>query len=183
MQRCFIALNLPENIKAEFAKIQCDLKHKNQSTRITWVDPKVAHINLHFLGDLDKNVVNDLRENLKALEGKIRQISLVLTGTGAFPSLKMPRILFLGVKHKGENNLVKLYQETGKILKGQNLKVDSRPFIAHITLGRVKDSPNNVKIIGEEMLDIKFEVNSFELMESVLTPTGPEYKIIQSYDL
>ena len=195
MQRCFIALNLPSHIKAEFAKIQTDLKHKNKGIKITWVDPEIAHINLHFLGDLDENRANALKQNLKALEAKYGPISAILTGVGAFPSLKMPRILFLGVKHKGKNNLIKLYQNLGKILNDQGLKVEGRPFIAHITLGRVRNNSKNIKFTGEEMLashrldtsrsgpDIEFKVSSFELMESVLTPNGPEYKTIKSYEL
>lgn len=188
MKRCFISLNLPENIKAEFARIQADLKCKNQGIRVTWVDPKIAHINLHFLGDLDENRVNLLKEKLGALEGKYGPILALLTGIGAFPSLKMPRILFLGVKHKGENNLstslktslIKLYQDSGKILKEQNLSIDDRPFIAHITLGRAKDRNAKVKFTGEEMPDIEFKINSFELMESVLRPDGPEYRTLSS---
>ncbi len=183
MKRCFIALNLPQEIKAEFAKIQADLKRKNKKVKITWVNPEIAHINLYFLGNLSENDINKLKENLKTLENKNGPILLSLTGAGAFPSLKMPRILFLGVKHKEKNNLINLYQEIGKILKDQGLRTDDRPFIAHITLGRIKDKNKKIKIIGEEMPDIEFKVESFELMESILTPSGPKYKIINSYRL
>jgi len=183
MKRCFIALNLPQNIKAEFTRIQADLKQKNQGIKMVWVDPKIAHINLHFLGNLDEKAINTLKTNLSALQGKYGLISLVLTGIGAFPSLKMPKILFLGVKHKHENNLIKLYQDSGKILQNQNLQIDSRPFIAHITLARIKDNNKDIKFTGEEMSDIKFQINSFELMQSVLISNGPKYNIIQSYKL
>lgn len=185
MKRCFIALNLPVEIKTEFKRIQDILKEKNKSTRITWVKPDVAHLNLHFLGDLDDNKINQLKNNLKLLEGKFGFISLALTGVGAFPNLKDPRILFLGVKHQGENNLIKLYQEIGKMLNSQNLRVENRPFIAHLTLGRIKDTSfkQQINLIGEEMKDIEFKINFFDLMESVLKPDGPEYKIIQSYSL
>jgi len=183
MPRCFIGLNLPPQIKAEFSQIQADLKIKNKDSKITWVDPKIAHINLRFLGDLDKNRVNTLSEELKALESKYGPILAFLTGVGAFPSLKNPRILFLGVKHKNENNLIKLYSDLGPILNHQNIPTEDRPFIAHITLGRIKEAKNSVEFIGEEMPDIEFKIGTFELMESILTPHGPEYKVIQSYDL
>lgn len=188
MRRCFIALNLPQEIKAEFRQVQADLKRKNKRIKITWVDPEIAHINLHFLGDLAENDVNHLKENLNALKGKYKPILLCLTGAGAFPSLKMPRILFLGVKHLGENNLIKLYHDIANILKNQGLRIEERPFIAHITLGRVKDRPSTgsgqkINFVGEEMPDVEFKVDSFELMESVLTPEGPEYRVLNSYPL
>ena len=180
MKRYFIALNLPEKIRAEFTKIQGSLKQINPAIKITWVDPKLTHINLHFLGGLEENGINLLKQNLKVLEGKYGPILAVLTGIGAFPNQKMPRILFLGVKHKGENNLIKLYEDLGKILSNQGLPIEDRPFIAHVTLGRVKEGARQVKFTGEEMKDIEFKVNSFELMESILTPGGPEYKILSS---
>lgn len=181
MPRCFIALNLPDQIKTEFEKIQAGLKQKNNSVKITWVKPEVAHINLHFLGDLDEKVINDLKQNLKVLEGNFGPIKLALTGVGAFPGIENPRVLFLGVKHLGENKLIGLYEKIGQILKQQKLKTEDRPFIAHITLGRIKDFNQKIKFIGEEMEDVGFEVKSFELMESVLTSECPKYKTIQSY--
>ncbi len=183
MHRCFIALNLPKEIKNEFAKIQADLKQKNQDIKIVWVNPQIAHINLHFLGDLDENSLRYLKTNLGALEGKFGPISMALTGIGSFPNLKMPKILFLGVKHKGENNLIKLYRELGKILEKQRLSVNNRPFIAHITLGRIKDKNKIVKSTDIEVNHLEFKASSFELMESMLTSNGPRYKIIKSYKL
>lgn len=183
MPRCFIALNLPTEVKAEFKKIQDDLRQKNSGVKITWVDPCLAHINLHFLGDLKENEVNDLKENLALSEGKFGPLTLSLTGAGAFPSLKMPRILFLGLRQANGDSLIRLYQEIGQILKTQKLSPEERPFIAHVTLGRIKDRNKKVKIIGEEMPNITFQVKSFELMESTLRPAGPEYKVLNSYQL
>ncbi|MFH1456917.1 MAG: RNA 2',3'-cyclic phosphodiesterase [Patescibacteria group bacterium] len=183
MKRYFIALNLPLEIKTVFKNIQDSLIQQNSDVKITWVDPHIAHINLHFLGDLSENEQNHLKQNLMAIKGKYGPISLALTGTGAFPSKENPRVLFLGVKHTGENNLITLYSDIAEILKKQSLQTEDRPFIAHITLGRIKENNNKIKFSGEEMPDIEFKINSFELMTSVLTPDGPDYQIVESYNL
>jgi RNA 2',3'-cyclic 3'-phosphodiesterase len=183
MPRYFIALNLPPEAKTVFKDIQDGLKQQNSEIKITWVDPHIAHINMHFLGDLSENDVNTLKQNLKALEGKYGPISLVLTGVGAFPGIENPRILFLGIKHTGENNLIKLYSNIGDILKTEKMSTEDRPFIAHVTLGRIKSNNDKVKFPGEEMKDYEFQVNSFKLMASTLTTDGPVYDVIESYDL
>ena len=180
MPRFFIAINLPEKIKVEFESIQTDLKQKNKNQHIVWVKPQIAHINLHFLGNLNKKDINDLKLNLGALESKYGAISMALTGVGVFPSVKKPHILFLGVK---SSNLIKLYQDLGQLLKQNKLPIKKRPFIAHVTLGRIKDTQTHIEFIGEEMPDIEFKTDSFELMQSKIRPNGPEYKIIQSYKL
>ena len=190
MPRYFIALNLPPETKTVFKDIQDGLKQQNSEVKITWVDPHLGHINMDFLGDLSKNELNILKQNLKALQGKYAPISLVLTGVGAFPGIENPRILFLGIKHVGENNLIKIYSDIGNILKKQNLHIEDRPFIAHTTLGRVKSNNDKVKFPGEEMparphggKDFEFKVQSFKLMASTLTADGPNYDVIESYNL
>jgi len=180
MIRCFIAINLPQHIKSEFEQIQADLRKQNKGLKINWVKKDLAHINIHFLGDLDENVVKLLKQNLNALQGNFGPISLYLTGVGAFPSLKNPRILFLGVRQKQDSLLIDLYNKISQILKELKLEVETRPFIAHVTLGRVKDDTHKVKFTGEEMKDIEFKVDSFKLMQSELTPEGPKYKTISS---
>ena len=183
MPRYFIALNLPPEAKTVFKDIQDGLKQQNSDVKITWVDPHIGHINMHFLGDLNENDLNHLKQELKALKEKYGPISLVLTGVGAFPGIENPRILFLGIKHSGENNLIKLYSDLKDILIQEKIHIEERPFIAHTTLGRVKSNSNRVKFPGEEMKDYEFKVDSFKLIASTLTAEGPMYDVVESYDL
>ena len=182
MKRCFVAINLPNNIKDEFELIQADLGQRNKQLVASWVDKEIAHINLHFLGDLTESEVQIVRNALKAVVGKFGQISLSLTGIGAFPSKNNPRVLFLGVREKDGTKMVNLQRELGVILKKESFDVNERPFIAHVTICRIKNFvAGKLDFVGEEMADTEFQIDSFELMESLLTPAGPEYKMIESY--
>ena len=61
-------------------------------------------------------------------------------------------------------------------------------FSAHLTLARVKFATDKQKLASflrdnKERQFGEFEVNSFELMSSVLGPTGSKYKIIEKLEL
>lgn len=181
MPRCFIALNLPTETQAEFAKIQSLFKQTNPELVVTWVNPDLAHLNLHFLGDLDERGVSILKSELAALEGKTRPFLGYLGGIGAFPNLFNSRVLYINLQPPLAPNLFVLHTQIKNILQINKFPVDNRVFKPHFTLGRVKKQSNEIKNILTPT--IKFEIKTFELMESVLAPHGPEYKIIKSYRL
>ena len=63
---------------------------------------------------------------------------------------------------------------------------EARPYSPHITLARIKtwefrrleDRPEI-----DEPIDLTFEVNSFEIMESFLKRSGAEYEVLESISL
>ena len=69
-----------------------------------------------------------------------------------------------------------------------DFSLDSKKFSPHITLGRVKKmewrqiEPEDRQDI-EQNLNLKFPVNSIEIMESKLKRNGPEYNILESVKL
>lgn len=70
----------------------------------------------------------------------------------------------------------------------RSLKPDIRPYIAHITLGRIRAwefrqiEPEERPEINED-IDLSFEVKSIEIMESELKRGGAEYAILESFKL
>ncbi len=188
MTRCFIALNLPIEIKSEIAAFQTLLSQKMPGWRVTWVKPGVFHLNLHFLGNLSQDGINRLQSALGALKGNFGPILGALNDLDAFPNTYQPKVLILGIKEikrekEAKGGLVALQKEIGKILRTQNLPMETRPFVPHITLGRVKYFPRQPILPVVKINPLEFEINSFELMASELTPTGPEYKILEKYKL
>ncbi|RLE06849.1 RNA 2',3'-cyclic phosphodiesterase, partial [Candidatus Aerophobetes bacterium] len=50
--RVFIAIELPESVKEEIARIQEKLKKTRD--KIKWVDPALIHLTLKFLGEINE---------------------------------------------------------------------------------------------------------------------------------
>ena len=61
-------------------------------------------------------------------------------------------------------------------------------FVPHITIGRIKylDNKKRFQEVINRFKSIEIQeqkVNQFYLIESILTPKGPEYKILKSFPL
>ena len=60
-------------------------------------------------------------------------------------------------------------------------------FMSHITIARVKSVKDKKRFLEElkniKLKKINFVIDKFSLMESVLMPEEPEYKIIEEYTL
>lgn len=182
MKRCFIALNLPGEMRSKIGQIQVNLKSQNKKAQLTWVNPKIAHINLHFLGQLQDEQIKLLEVSLQQLEYNYQELELRGTKISFFYGQGQPRVLFLGVSEQS-GNLVRLQADLAQILQDLKIKVDSRLWRPHITLARIKNWPEPRYLPELKGMNLTFKINSVELIESVLTTTRPEYKVIKSYKL
>ena len=57
--RCFIAIGLPDEVKAGLKDLQAQLKLGGQSS-IKWVDPYSIHLTLKFLGGVDATKIEPI---------------------------------------------------------------------------------------------------------------------------
>ena len=55
--RSFIAIELPEEVKAGLTRLQAQLKSGNQCP-VKWVDPYSIHLTLKFLGNIDADKIS-----------------------------------------------------------------------------------------------------------------------------
>ncbi|MFA5021969.1 MAG: RNA 2',3'-cyclic phosphodiesterase [Patescibacteria group bacterium] len=181
-KRCFIAINLPNSVKNEMATLITNLKQTNPNRAIKYVDSLTGHLTLHFLGSITDRQIEQVKEILKANCFDCQSTKLISNKIGGFPNLVKPRIVFLACQELGQGILKNLQARLGTELKKIGLAVDHRPWQPHLTLARIKES-EQFKI--ENVIVPKFEilVKSLELMESQLKPSGPEYKILQSFNL
>ena len=110
-----------------------------------------------------------------------KKFKLNLDNFGVFPNLNYARVLWIGVND--EKFVLELQKRIDEILL--DLFPKEQSFNAHITIGRVKMIKNKEKF--ENTLDkikiekMSFEVNEFELMESVLRKEGPVYSVFDVY--
>jgi 2'-5' RNA ligase len=133
--RLFIAAEVPPEVKAELIRAQEHLRR--DSSVVKWVAPEAMHMTLHFLGETDVELLPRLGHALRAgLEGHIA-LALQLTATGAFPNLRRPSVVWAGVGG-ATAALERIYVTVGAALEALGLPRESRPFRAHLTLGRVR---------------------------------------------
>jgi RNA 2',3'-cyclic 3'-phosphodiesterase len=179
-KRLFIALNLSDEIKDIINEKINTLK--NEIKDVKWADRDGLHITLHFLGDTDQNLENDLKKEMALIKNNFSPIEFELEKIGAFPSLQSPRVIFAGSREINGCLALGLHKGLGRIISRLGLNRDERPWTPHITLGRVKidiRSPH----LSTSLPPLRFSIKSWELMESMLGPAGSKYHIVQSYEL
>ncbi|RJQ41835.1 MAG: RNA 2',3'-cyclic phosphodiesterase [Nitrospiraceae bacterium] len=104
--------------------------------------------------------------------------SLQLSGTGVFPNIKYPRVIWLGVHDS--NAIIKLQHDIDESMAGLGFKKDDKKFTPHLTIGRVRSLKNKDALIKElstlKEADFgKIEVNNITMMKSELKPGGAEH--------
>jgi 2'-5' RNA ligase len=185
--RIFIAINLPEDVKKELISFQ----EKCPDLPCRWTKKDNLHITLAFIGSVNDEEIPGICKAAKEAAGRHDSFSINFKKICYGPPGKVPpRMVWIeGEKSKEladlrddlENSLL---QSSGQ--KYQEIK--SQPFSPHITLGRIKEWEFR-KIEPEERpevetdINLDFEVNSIEVMESELKRVGPEYIVLESVPL
>ena len=183
--RCFIAIPLPEDLRKQLADIQRQLKQFDGD--VTWSKPEGIHLTLKFLGEMSKEQIESIKKVMSRVASNHPRFSLESGGTGCFPTIQHPRILWVGL-NQGKESVVKLAAELEKELVLLDIPSEARAFNPHLTLGRVKSTNNLGPMMEYFQKRIKpdsHRINASEihLYESILKPSGAEYRILYTATL
>ncbi len=185
MIRSFLAIELPKTILKKIEEVQGDLRSAHADVR--WVNPEKIHLTLKFFGNIEESRIDLI---VKSIEEPIRNtsaFSVIVKGVGAFPSLKNPRVIWMGLVD-GKEILTSLQKQIEKQLGKIGFQPEDRPFHPHLTLGRMKLGRGKEDLMGrmekhkEEEFGV-FPVERVVLFKSELKPTGPIYTPLKEMKL
>ena len=187
--RAFIAIELPEEVKADLSSVQGRLKPE-QHPYVKWVSAAGVHLTLKFLGNIDPEKVSPIAEAMAQATQKASPFRLEVGALGAFPNLRRPQVIWVAVGGEVEK-LASLHRGIDQSLVALGFPQESRSFTPHLTLGRLRESASaeERRRIGEALLAAKgegvvpFQVTELSLMRSTLTPKGAIYNRICSIQL
>ena len=187
--RSFIAIELSEEVKGGLARLRRELE-RDEHRFVKWVDPEGIHLTLKFLGNIAFKQVAEVTKVIEEASRGISPFHLEVSGLGAFPNLKQPRVLWVGIG--GEiDELSSLQQNIDSALASLGFAKEERPFVSHLTLARIRQgaSPMERRSFGELAMSTNFEtrypldVKSISLMRSQLTPKGAIYTCLSEVEL
>ena len=169
-KRLFVSIELPESIRKGLAELDPRLGG------VRWLEPRLMHLTLAFLGNVGAEIEETLSEKLKAISWK--SFFLPLVGIGTFPSKGWPKIIWIGVG-SGHPHLFQLHKRVQEALLAVGLEPDLRSFHPHVTVARCRDvSPQTIRPFLKSHADFDagmIHVESFCLNSSELTPAGSVY--------
>ncbi len=167
--RLFLAIALPEALRAQLAKLGRGLPG------VRWLAPENLHLTLRFIGEVDRS----LAEELDAALGQVRAagFSLTLAGVGCFGAGEKIRSIWAGVEPSPD--LLDLQAKIESALRGAGLPPEGRKFKPHVTLARLKRHPgaNLQDFLAQHALyrGASFRVDAFVRFSSFLIQAGAIY--------
>ncbi len=178
--RLFVAVNLPAAERRAVYEAAAPLRAARLPVK--WVGEDAIHVTLRFLGEVDEAKAAPIGAALAAAVRGARSFDVGLGGVGAFPTLARPRVVWLGVERHPALEL--LANDVEKALMTLDFEPELRPFHPHLTLGRAERSARPAafgrleQLAGAIEYQGSVQVESVDLMQSVLGPRGAAYTVL-----
>jgi RNA 2',3'-cyclic 3'-phosphodiesterase len=177
-KRLFIAVNLSVPTTRKVAEAISRMRQASgyKGLRIGWVPAPNLHLTIKFLGWTRPEAAEAIRDAMRTVAEGRKAFDLRAFGVGAFPSEAAPRVLWVGVEDP-EQILARLAGDMDAATELLGYARETRPFAAHLTLGRVKEGGSAVELLAPyKGVDFGTSlIRELVLYESVMKSSGSEY--------
>lgn len=175
MLRFFFAV--PLQFDNEVLDFFSDTREHFKGECIAWVKPEGMHLTLHFFGEQTDEMVQKI---IRHSENELKQVipfTLHYTKPLIFGGNRNPKVI--GLELSCSQEMIMLKKKVDNLVQSLGLKVETRPFVPHLTLGRVKKTHHTALYADylKQTIDLpKLPVNTLILYQSLLSPQGATYK-------
>ena len=182
--RAFVALEIPAPLRDSLRCIVADLRQQLPAAR--WVGSEAYHLTLHFLGDIEGELVTTLDERLSPVFEARAPFEVQLAGGGTFPPGRPARVAWIGVENPMP--VIDLASDVHSACAALAQRPERRSFTPHLTLARCRRPWRRSAAetwrsrIGGPTGE-PFTVSRGVLMRSTLRPDGARYDVVSEYPL
>ncbi|MEZ4526277.1 MAG: RNA 2',3'-cyclic phosphodiesterase [Desulfobacterales bacterium] len=163
--RAFIAFHLPEDVQNHIRERQDHLR--SCQLHLRWVAPENIHLTLKFLGDINPDDTERIAQAMSQAVQNTSLLHLGAKGIGVFPNMRRARVLWTGLTGD-THNLIALQNRLDDRLADLGYEKESRPFKAHLTLARAKESPDPKNLLAAMEKFASFASPDFTAGELIL---------------
>jgi 2'-5' RNA ligase len=184
--RTFIAIDLSPEIYQRLEEVIGQLKSRLAGVPVRWVGVKNIHLTLKFLGEVSQGNLEAIKDVLRKEASQHQSFGFSVAELGAFPSIRRPRVIWVGVNAPHELSALQRGIETE--LQRLGYPREERGFSPHLTLGRVSRecTSEDAKQIGAVLESYnpgllgEKPVQAVRLYRSDLQPGGAVYTLLYS---
>jgi RNA 2',3'-cyclic 3'-phosphodiesterase len=176
--RCFVAVLLPERVRAGLAAVTAELR--GQIRGVSWVRADNLHLTLRFLGEVEPTMLSHVRAAVTDAAAALAPFTVSLGGLGGFPSGRAPRVLWASLT-TGSAEMMAVHEILETALATRGIERENRPFHPHVTLARAR-APRGAgglaRVLGAGPPFGGIRVAALHLMRSELDPRGARYSVL-----
>lgn len=183
-KRIFLAIKI--NPEPELLEIIDLMREELADESIKWVDETQYHITLKFFGSIHENKIATISSIVKNFCSHTGMFSFDLTCPWYFRDREQLRVVLLQTTNT--DVLLSFQNQLGNAFFDLGIPKEDRIFKPHLTLGRIK-SIRDSRHFYELMKQFPYRtvqtvcVKEIILFESILKPTGPDYRVIEKFRL
>lgn len=178
--RLFVALNFTKSERERVRRATRSIQETDLP--VDWIDADAYHLTLKFLGNVDQKRLDGIKQVVDQVAAGTGRFDLVLRGFGAFPTIRKPRVLWIGVDPSPALRCLKQDIEWG--LADRGFEKETRAFHPHITVGRTTGEEGAGAFRGLDDLagairfKAKVPLKGLDLMRSEPTRSGARYTAV-----
>ncbi len=183
--RLFVGITIPKKQRARIDRAVRELREDGLPVR--WIDPDNFHITLKFLGEVRREAIPQIETALSRVGRSTTAFTTAFDGFGAFPTVRRPNVLWVGVDASPEFRCMK--QDLEWALSEVGFETETRAFRPHITVGRAREEggAGAFRDLDTRLADLSFSdeirVHALDLMRSHLSPAGASYSVVSTTKL
>jgi 2'-5' RNA ligase len=151
---------------------------KKSDLDVRWMAVEKIHLTVVFLGDVPEEHIDFIKKSAAEVCACHDSFIAAVKGLGVFGPPRRPRVVWAGVS--GETSRMAAFKrELLDALTPVGLKLDSRSFRPHLTLGRFRSGgPGNVLEHFDHIQSDECRLGELVLFKSDLTPRGAVYTVL-----
>ena len=179
--RLFVAMDIPEDVRAAISALVAKLRPTHRNAR--WVRIEGLHVTLKFIGETSQEKCEEIKAALASIPARA-PIPITFRGLGFFPDERRPHVLWAGIKTGTELAALASVVETAIAPLG--FPREEREFSPHLTLARL-DTPRVLETLRDAVKQAgrlafgRTIAEEFHLYQSVLKPGGSEYTRLATF--
>ena len=181
--RLFLAINFPDILRESLHSAIEPLRLAAPGAR--WVDRDRIHLTIKFLGEQPERAVGGLVTALEKVASRYDPIPLDIGGLNAFPNLRAPRVVWVGVR--ADPKLELLQHDIERACEALGHEVEGRAYRPHVTVGRVDPREISAARLAAAARSVDFRADvmaeSVDLMVSETVDRRPRYRAVGSATL
>jgi 2'-5' RNA ligase len=169
--KLFAAIDLDDKVRARCAEVSARLERQGLTGRFE--PPEKLHITLAFLGWVDPEQVDPIREALRVTASQTAPFIATLDKLGAFPNERNPHVVWIGARDQGAE-----FRDLARALRAAFGKIGfafDKDAVTHVTLARIKEQRVHLPLL--EFEPIKLHVDELTLFDSLPDKHTTRYEV------